>query len=312
MARVREFKGILKDKASLFKANLSTNRTMSSVNVTVLRATTHSATSPPSEHRLTAVLSLGHRSSIMADACTESIMNRLHKTHSPYVALKCLFILHNIISKGSITLENQLPSAGGYNFLNLSEFDNKSNVEKREISLWVRWYAGILELNLMASRVLSYFSSSSPSVFFDRKRDLLKEMNALVGFIEGICEVPESLHLQRNDLLHELMILVGEDYRATQYQIMQRLSSDKDFADQIGNLNSKDSSELIACLKRLENCRKRLTEIFGNRKRHDAFWELISQRKKELEKMNGNRGRLLPLVWKGRNDELIESTRFVE
>ncbi|KAL2507802.1 ENTH domain-containing protein [Forsythia ovata] len=104
----------------------------------------------------------------------------------------------------------------------------------------------------------------------------------------------------------------GEDYRATQYQIMQRLSSDKDFADQIGKLNSKDSSELIDCLKRLENCMKRLTEIFGNTKRHDAFWELISQRKKELEKMNRNRGRLLPLVWKGRNDELIESTRFVE
>ncbi|KAL2554957.1 activating signal cointegrator 1 complex subunit 2 [Forsythia ovata] len=67
----------------------------------------------------------------------------------------------------------------------------------------------------------------------------------------------------------------------------------------------------VDCLKRLENCGKRLTEIFGNRKRHDAFWKLISQRKKELEKMNGNRGRLLPLVWKGRNDELIESTRPV-
>ncbi|XP_022862858.1 putative clathrin assembly protein At4g40080 [Olea europaea var. sylvestris] len=304
MARLRELKGILKDKASLFKANLSTNRPMSFVNVTVLRATTHSTTSPPSEHRLIAVLSLGHRSSIMADACTESIMNRLHRTHSPYVALKCLIIIHNIISKGSIILKNQLPSAGGYNFLHLSEFDYKSNVEKREISLWVRWYAGFLELNLMASRVLGYFSSSSspaasfPSVFFDRKKDLLKEMNALVGFIEGICEVPDSLHLQRNDLLYELMILVGEDYRAAQYQIISRLSNDTAFADQISRLSSTDSSELIDCLKRLENCKKRLTEIFVNRKRYDAFWELINERKMELEEMNGNRGRLL--VWKER------------
>ncbi|CAI9781626.1 unnamed protein product [Fraxinus pennsylvanica] len=267
MAGLRELKGILKDKASLFKANLSTNRPLSYVNVTVLRATTHSTTSPPSEHRLIAVLSLGHRSSIMADACTESIMNRLHRTHSPYVALKCLFILHNIISKGSSNLRNQLISTGGYNFLNLSEFNYKSNIEKREISLWVRC-----------------------------KRDLLKEMNTLVGFIEGICEVPDSLHLQRNDLLHELMILVGEDYRAAQYQIIPRLSSDTDFADQISRLSSTDSSELIACLKRLENCKKRLTEVFANRKRHDAFWELISQRKMELEKMTGNRGR--SLVWK--------------
>ncbi|KAL2525865.1 activating signal cointegrator 1 complex subunit 2 [Abeliophyllum distichum] len=84
---------------------------------------------------------------------------------------------------------------------------------------------------------------------------------------------------------------------------MQRLSSDKDFANQIGKLNSKDSSELIACLKSLENCKKRLIEIFGNRKRRDAFWELITQRIKELEKMNGNRRRLLTLVWKERNDE---------
>ncbi|XP_022843548.1 putative clathrin assembly protein At4g40080 [Olea europaea var. sylvestris] len=291
MAGLRELKGILKDKASLFKANLSTNRPMSYVNVTVLRATTHRTTSPPSEYRLVAILSLGQRSSIMADACTESIINRLHRTHSPYVALKCLFILHNIISKGSSTLRNQVP-AGGYNFLNLSEFSYKSNVEKREISLWVRWYASFLELNLMVSRVLGFFSSS-PSVFFDRKRDLLKEMNTLVEFIEGICEVPDSLHLQRNDLLHELMILVGEDYRATQYQIIPRLSSETEFADQISRLSSTDSSELIACLKRLENCKKRLTEIFANRKRHDAFWELISQRKMELEKMNRNRGRLL-------------------
>lgn len=151
----------------------------------------------------------------------------------------------------------------------------------------------------MASRVLGYFSSASssfPSVFFDRKRDLLKEMNALVGFIEGICEVPDSLHLQRIDLLHELMILVAEDYRAAQYQIISRLGSDTAFADQIARLSSTDSSELIACLNRLENCKKRLTEIFANRKRHDTFWELIDQRKMELEKMNGNRGRLL--AWK--------------
>ncbi|KAL2470769.1 Ubiquitin system component Cue protein [Abeliophyllum distichum] len=47
---------------------------------------------------------------------------------------------------------------------------------------------------------------------------------------------------------------------------MQRLSSDKDFADEIGKLNSKDSSELIACLKRLENCRKRLTRWNSHKK----------------------------------------------
>uniref|UniRef100_A0A5B7CBM8 ENTH domain-containing protein n=1 Tax=Davidia involucrata TaxID=16924 RepID=A0A5B7CBM8_DAVIN len=319
--KLRDLISILKDKASLIKATLSTKRTTSSIHIAVLRATPHSSSSSPPEHRVDAVLCLGNCSRLTACACIETIMDRLHNSRNTFVAFKCLIILHNIITRGSFILKDQLsfsPSGGGSNFLNLSRFRYDSDIKTTlDLSSWVRWYASVLERNLVTSRALGcYFSSSAIKI--DRETDsttsllnsdLLREIDVLVGMVEEICRAPDSLHCQKNDLVFEVVRLVSEDYRSTQYQIYIRLS---EFGHRMGGLSSGESGELTCCLKRLEECKERLVALFVNRKRNDDFWDLINHTKMKLVKVREERERQMVLVRMRTKAEAGESTRFRE
>ncbi|PHT50789.1 hypothetical protein CQW23_10536 [Capsicum baccatum] len=306
--KLRDIIGILKDKASLIKANLSTKRGISSIQVTVIRATTHASASPPRNHRISAIISAGDHSLPAIYACINTIMDRLHSTNNPYVALKCLFIFHNIMAKGSLLYKDHAsfsPSSGGHNSLNLSGFYDKSDVETRQLSSWVRWYANVLERNMITSRTLgSYISPSSRlSINFDKIAshkenntgfsNSVTELESLVCMVEGICDAPESQYCQKIDLVHEIMILVAEDYRSTQYHILIRLV---ELTGRVSRLSYLDLSELILCLTRLEGCRKKLNELFMRRK-NDLFWEMVSQKKMEMEKVKYERERQSFLLW---------------
>ncbi|KAA8528320.1 hypothetical protein F0562_035675 [Nyssa sinensis] len=317
---LRDLIGILKDKVSLIKAALKTERTTSSIHVAVLRATAHFSSSPPPECRIAAILSLGNGSRLTSCACIEAIMDRLHNSRNACVALKSLITLHNIITRGSFILRDQLsfyPSAGGRNFLNLSRFRDDTDVETWELSSWVRWYANILEFNLMTSRVLgSFFSSSSIKSERDKDNmlsslnsDLFREIDALVGMVKEICAAPESFHYQQNSLVYEVIRLVGEDYLSTQFQILIRLS---EFVDRMGELSNSELAELTCCLEKLEDCREKLEELFVNRKRNDAFWDLIDQTKMKLVKVREERERKRLLARMARKIEGSESTQFGE
>lgn len=107
---------------------------------------------------------------------------------------------------------------------------------------------------------------------------LLIEMNALVGIIEEICRIPNSLDLQRNDLVYEAMRLVGEDYRLIQQEIFVRLC---EFEDREGELSYGESVELGMLLKRLVGCKERLKEVLM-KKRNDAFWDSICRIQKKV------------------------------
>ncbi|PHU20426.1 hypothetical protein BC332_11577 [Capsicum chinense] len=306
--KLRDIIGILKDKASLIKANLSTKRSISSIQVTVIRATTHASASPPRNHRISAIISAGDHSLPTIYACINAIMDRLHSTNNPYVALKCLLIFHNIMAKGSLLYKDHAsfsPSSGGHNSLNLSGFYDKSDVETRQLSSWVRWYANVLERNMITSRTLgSYISPSSRlSINFDKIAshkenntgfsNSVTELESLVCMVEGICDAPESQYCQKIDLVHEIMILVAEDYRSTQYHILIRLV---ELTGRVSRLSYLDLSELILCLTRLEGCRKKLNELFIRRK-NDLFWEMVSQKKMEMEKVKHERERQSFLLW---------------
>lgn len=234
------------------------------------------------------------------------------------MALKCLFALHNVVRRGSFILKDQLsfcPSSGGHNFLNLSVFRDGSDLE---LSSWVRWYAGVVEQNLIVSRVLGYFLSSPPipGPSQNHKRedniatllnsDLQEQMNALVGMVEEICRVPDPLDLQRNDLVYEVVRFVGEDYRMVQHEILLRL---KDVGDRMGGLSFREAADFLGSLKRLENCRERTAELFANRKKNDALWESISEVKERLLTMKESREKRL-LTAGGMRDEVSELTRF--
>lgn len=297
----------IKDKASLMKATVSTKRALSKINKAVIRATARTSSSPPPEYRVATILNLGCETRAVARACVDSIMDRLHSTGTgnPYVALKCLIVIHHVIIKGSFVLRDQLYFlAGGQKSLKLTGGflrPPKGNVETLELLQWVRWYANILEHNLITSRMLRNQKGRNGLTRSESfvASDLLREIESLVSMVEGICAAPESLHYQRIDLVHELMLLVSEDYRSTQRQIMLRLKEFGDSESMMDVLSSSHSSELISCLERLEACLPRLTEMFANRKRNDEFWELISQMRIKLEIMEERREEKQKMVlWK--------------
>ncbi|KAG6626387.1 putative clathrin assembly protein At4g40080 [Carya illinoinensis] len=318
LKKLRNLIDILKDKASLIKATLST----SSVNVAVLLATTHDPSSPPSEKRVAAVLTLGNGSRLTACSCIDAIMARLHDTHSAPVAIKCLFTIHNIITRGSFILNDQLsfyPSSGGRNFLNLSTFRDGSGAEMWELSSWVRWYAGLVEQNLMVSKVLGYYFCSSSGTNNDKSKeerfltfldsDLSRELDVLVDFAERICEVPDSLHLQRNDLVYEVVRMVSEDYRLVQLEIFLRVS---ELWDRTENLSDGDLTQMRNSLQRFQDCKERLLLLFANRKRNDRMWDLVSETKMKLittrEKREGLR--LVTMAGPRIGESMNQSTRF--
>ncbi|KAJ8747422.1 hypothetical protein K2173_014430 [Erythroxylum novogranatense] len=249
----RALVGILKDTASIIKANLSTKRTKARLHIAVLRTAPHGVSAPPSDKQVASVLSFGFGSRLTASTCIGALMDRLHGTKDASVALKSLFTIHYIIINGSPILKDQLsvyPSFGGRNFLNLSQ-----------------WYAAVIEQNLTVSRFLGYYLCSDAGKNVQEKKtlalsskDLLGQLDILVDFVERTCEAPESLHLQRNNLVYEMVRLVGEDYR-------------------VPSLSPDELSQLLSILRKFESCKERLFMLFANRRRHDELWELINRTK---------------------------------
>ncbi|KAK4276848.1 hypothetical protein QN277_014953 [Acacia crassicarpa] len=317
--RLRNFIYILKEKVSVFAASLSFPRHVSAVRVSILRATTHSISTPPSEARILAVITIATNGShLLPPACINALICRLHRTSSATVALKCLFTLHNLIVRGPLTLKDHLacyPSYDGRNILNLSSFRDDSDVESLELSSWVRWYSGVLEQSLSVSRVLGYYlssSSNSKKNTHDRKTlglsnsELFRKIDVLVGFVEQISRVPESLQLQRNDLVYEMVRLVGEDYRIVQYEIFLRV---EELRDRVEDLEVDEMAELVRDCTRLKDSKEGLVLLFVNRKKNDSFWELIEQTKKEAAtKKEEREGRWLT-VKTSRRGEASELTR---
>ncbi|XP_022131457.1 putative clathrin assembly protein At4g40080 [Momordica charantia] len=280
----------LKDKASIIKATFSTHRRSSSIKLAVVRATTHDPSNPPSDRRLAAVLALGNdfgRST--AIACIQTIMDRLHTTSSAVVAMKSLFTLHIVVIRGPFDLRDQVvfcPYYGGRNFLNLSAFRDVSDSEMSDLSSWVRWYAGVVEHNVIVRRRLDrilYLRSGNCKIEDKQGKiselDLWGELDVLVGFVEGICEFPDSLHLQKNEMVYEVVRLVLENYRLVQREISVRVRGIGDRAD---SLSLDELTQLVVILTRFENCRRKLTVLFVNRAKNEDLWELVKNTKAKL------------------------------
>ncbi|GAB4861309.1 hypothetical protein Ancab_036470 [Ancistrocladus abbreviatus] len=321
---MRNLMGILKDKISLIKATVSLSKrtTSSSFHIAVLRLTTHDPSSPPPDHLIDDILALCHHSLPTASAYIDALISRLHNTRNAYVALKCLFTLHAIVSRGSSLLKDQIthcPFSASPNFLNLSNFRDDFDSESWELSSWVRWYAGVIEQSLIVSRILGfYFSSSLPSsnryqridkILRLSSKNLLKELEALVGMLEQICRAPESLDYQRISLIYEVMKLVGEDYRMNMREIFSRVS---EFGVRIERLSLDELNELLEILMKLEDCKEKLILMFLNKKKNDGVWESIRETKVNVEVIKGKRENMKLVRFEGRTGEGSEWDRFGE
>ncbi|XP_004301346.1 PREDICTED: putative clathrin assembly protein At4g40080 [Fragaria vesca subsp. vesca] len=320
MDRKINFIDVLKDKASILRASFSINRHVSSIHVSILRATSHDPSSPPSEDRINDILELGKSSRLAACTCIDILMDRLHATQNAFVALKCLFTVHNIVSRGSLVFRDQIsyhPSFGGRNFLNMAMFSDKSDMDTWEFSLWVRWYAAVVEQNMTAARVIGYYLNP-PHKFAEYQtktlpvlnNDLVNEIEALIEFVVRISDPPESLNLQRNNLVYEIVKAASEDYRAVQYEISVRV---KETEERVERLCLSELTRVVDALRRLEDCKERLVLLFVNRKRNEGLWESVRKTSSELAETKAQREeKRLVVRTMSRNrgrDDMSESTQ---
>ncbi|KAK9284710.1 hypothetical protein L1049_023886 [Liquidambar formosana] len=320
--KLRDLIGAIKDKASLSKAAFLSKPNTLSLQLSILRATTHDPTNPPHDKHLTTLLSFGQSSRATASAVIESLMDRLHHTHDSSVALKCLITIHHIIRRGSFILQDQLcvyPTFGGRNYLKLSDFRDCTTPTTWALSSWVRWYAQYVEHLLCTSRILGFFlCSTSGSADKDEaeekvaallNKDLLKEIDSLVGIMEEICKAPEFVFVEGNKLVLEVMGFVGDDYLSAINEISLRIC---EFKERLSCLSFGESVELVFELKRLEDCKERLMVVFTRTKASvEIFWGLVREMKDRVGMMKGYREERR-LVMVGRRERASESARFGE
>ncbi|KVI08576.1 putative clathrin assembly protein At4g40080 [Cynara cardunculus var. scolymus] len=312
---MRDLIGIVKDKVSLSKLALLSKPHTLSLHLAVLRTTSHSPSTPPHDHHLATLLSLGDGSRATASIVIHSLMNRLHRTNDSYVALKCLLTIHHIINRGSFILKDQLsvhPSTGGRNNLKLSDFRDSSSATTWVLSAWVRWYARYLETILSTSKFLGFFICSSYSVLERENQqdsissilnsDLIRDFGSLVGVVEELCKVPDNLLVERDRMLAVVMELLANDYLSTVNEILLRLS---EFKERVNLLSFNDSVELASALDRLASCKETSLRVFCNRKSSmDFVWEMVDE-------LN-NRIGMVHLRKLERRDSGSESARFLD
>lgn len=248
-------------------------------------------------------------------------MDRLYHTGNSSVAFKCLIAVHVIIKRGSFILQDQLsvyPAFGGRNHLKLTDFRDCTTAASWVLSSWVRWYAKYLDTLLSASRDLGFFLSNSRDKDQEEEkvssmldRDLLKEIDSLVGVIEETSKVPDYLHVEGNKLVSEVMEFVHHDYVCAINKVSLRIS---EFEERLSLMSFGDSVELTCALKRLEDCKERLCCLFKKNKGSvETFWVLLSEMKGKVRTVKGNReeGRFVTTGMERRNRK-SESARFDE
>lgn len=182
-------------------------------------------------------------------------------------------------------------------------------------------YALYLENLLQTSRVLGFFlSSASSSVDKDEEEEekvsslinsqLLKEINSLGNLIEQISRMPKSLLTNGNILVDEVLGMVGEDYLSSTNEVSIRVS---EFKERLSCLSVFESVELGFALKRLEDCKERLSALGQMRNvLVETVWGSISEMKDQVgnDHLYREEGRLMPLG--SRKNKFSESSRYGE
>lgn len=137
--------------------------------------------------------------------------------------------------------------------------------------------------------------------------DLLKEVDSLLSLLEQMCKTPDCLHVRGNPLVDDIVGLVGGDYLAAINEVSIRVS---EFNNRLCCLSLGDSVELVCALKRLEDCKERLS-VLSHRKRVliESFWGLITELKNKIGKERVYRDERM-IVSIGRREKASESARF--
>ncbi|KAH7332448.1 hypothetical protein KP509_20G087800 [Ceratopteris richardii] len=130
--------------------------------------------------------------------CIRVLMERLSKTNSWVVALKCLNLIQTCLYDGGFMFQDQFsvyPVNGGRNYLNLSNFRDASSPSTWAISVRIRWRARFIEQWIQTGRLIR--------CFLDARKDRSSKR------IEKCLSVSNRKLLRDINALHDLLVLAA-------------------------------------------------------------------------------------------------------
>lgn len=148
MGKFTTLSSILKDEASQMKLNvvhLCSSENVKTINLALLKATTHTSHKPPSDKYVNLLQSTVDTR--YGPETIAAVVERLRLTTDVCVAVKCLILLHKMSNsenghngEGSVrvTNHNLLYNQGGRH-LKLNELNVDSSRYTTELSPWIQW-----------------------------------------------------------------------------------------------------------------------------------------------------------------------------
>ncbi|XP_047335949.1 clathrin coat assembly protein AP180-like [Impatiens glandulifera] len=149
-SKLKKAIGAVKDQTSIRLAKVSSNTT-SSLEVAVLKATTHDHEDPMDEHYVEEILTLVSSDKSHAAACARAIGKRIGRTRNWVVAIKSLLLILRIFQDGDPYFPREVIHCmkRGEKILNLSSFrDNSSSSSPWDYTAFVRTFALYLDERL--------------------------------------------------------------------------------------------------------------------------------------------------------------------
>ncbi|GER51696.1 ENTH/ANTH/VHS superfamily protein [Striga asiatica] len=145
---IRKAIGAVKDQTSIGIVKVASNMAPE-LKVAVVKATSHDD-DPASEKYVRQILHFTSYSRGYVSACVSAISKRLGKTRDWIVALKCLMLVHRLLTDGDPAFRHELMYATrrGARLLNLSDFRDEAHSSSWDHSAFVRTYALYLDQKL--------------------------------------------------------------------------------------------------------------------------------------------------------------------
>ncbi|KAL9145047.1 hypothetical protein ABFS82_13G013600 [Erythranthe guttata] len=148
-SKLKKAIGAVKDQTSISLAKVSSNATSSTLEVAVLKATSHEAV-PIEDKYVTEILHLVSSNKLHAASCARAIGKRIGRTRNWVVALKSLMLVLRIFQDGDPYFPREVLHAmkRGAKILNLSSFRDDSNSSPWDFTSFVRTFALYLDERL--------------------------------------------------------------------------------------------------------------------------------------------------------------------
>ncbi|CAF1922032.1 unnamed protein product, partial [Brassica oleracea var. botrytis] len=283
---------ILKDEASQMKLNvvhLCSSENAKTIDLALLKATTHTSHKPPSDKYVNLLQSTVDTR--YGPETIAAVVERLRLTTDVCVAAKCLILLHKMSKsenghkgEGSVvrvTNRSLIYNEGGRH-LKLNDLNVDSSRFTRELYPWVQWYKQYLDCYFHIAEVLGTISSikeSSEDKRLESQRVssyttdcIFKQIGFLVALFENISARPETPTSKSNQIVIKMIELMVKDCFSV--MILIKIRFEELYA------RKAKSDVMVPVLVRLEKCKETLSDFSWQRKYLvEDFWCLVSKLK---------------------------------